>query len=243
MILFFATFSCFFSFFLKAFLFLFFLERKGSKRKSSAEQLLFAAVVFFANMLHKTDGSNANRPFFRSMQDTRESVFSQINQLSRSVFCFFSSRKEIVLHSFLSRKKRKQKKVICGTVVSLRFRRFRQRAAQNGRFTYEPSVFSFHAGRAGNRFFSERPLSPAVSFVSFLQEKKSSPLFKKKRKEIVPLSEEKNHPSITSTARRGSRQQPSCPRPLRGSRSQRRSQRLRPHTRTACSSCRSPHRQ
>ena len=133
---------------------LFFLERKGSKRKSSAEQLLFAAVVFFANMLHKTDGSHTNRPFFRSMQDTRESVFSQINQLSRSVFCFFSSRKE-----------------------------------------------------------------------------------------IVPLSEEKNRPSITSTARRGSRQQPSCPRPLRGSRSQRRSQRLRPHTRTACSSCRSPHRQ
>ena len=166
MILLFATFSCFFSFFLKAFLFLFFLERKGSKRKSSAEQLLFAAVVFFANMLHKTDGSHTNRPFFRSMQDTRESVFSQINQLSRSVFCFFSSRKEI------------------------------------------------------------------VPFLFFLE-----------RKEIVPLSEEKNRPSITSTARRGSRQQPSCPRPLRGSRSQRRSQRLRPHTRTACSSCRSPHRQ
>ena len=37
-----------------------------------------------------------NRPFFRSGQDVRESIFSQINQLSRSVFCFFSSRKEIV---------------------------------------------------------------------------------------------------------------------------------------------------
>ena len=187
MILFFATFSCFFSFFLKAFLFLFFLERKGSKRKSSAEQLLFAAVVFFANMLHKTDGSYVNRPFFRSWQNARESVFSQINQLSRSVFCFFSSRKEIV-------------------------------PLQKTR---------------------NRPLS---------KEKKSSPF---RRKEIVPfqkkrnrsLSEEKNRPSITSTARRGSRRQPSCPRPLRGSRLQRRSQRLRPHTRTACSSCRSPHRQ
>ena len=30
------------------------------------------------------------------MQDMRESVFPQINHLSRSVFCFFSSRKEIV---------------------------------------------------------------------------------------------------------------------------------------------------
>ena len=106
MILLLASFSCFFSFFLKAFLFLFFLERKGSKRKSSAEQLLFAAVVFFANMLHKTDGSHTNRPFFHSMQDAWESVFSQINQLSRSVFCFFSSRKEIVPLSFLSRKKK-----------------------------------------------------------------------------------------------------------------------------------------
>ena len=178
MILFFATFSCFFSFFLKAFLFLFFLERKGSKRKSSAEQLLFAAVVFFANMLHKTDGSHTNRPFFRSMQDTRESVFSQINQLSRSVFCFFSSRKEIVLLSFLSRKKRKQKKVICGTVVSLRFRRFRQRAAQNGRFTYEPSVLCCRLAEATR---AERSNCPANDFLlfSFLSRKK------RKRKEAL----------------------------------------------------------
>ena len=55
-----------------------------------------AAVVFFANVLHKTDGSYVNRPIFRSKRDVRESVFSQINQLSCSVFCFFSSRKEIV---------------------------------------------------------------------------------------------------------------------------------------------------
>ena len=66
------------------------------KRKSSAEQLPPCAPAAFANVLHKTDGSNANRPFFRSKQDVRENVFSQIDQLSRSVFCFFSSRKEIV---------------------------------------------------------------------------------------------------------------------------------------------------
>ena len=33
---------------------------------------------------------------FRSEQDVRESIYSQINQLPRNVFCFFSSRKEIV---------------------------------------------------------------------------------------------------------------------------------------------------
>ncbi len=83
------------------------------KRKSIAEQLSFCAPAVFVNVLHKTGGSHTNRPFFRSMQDTRESVFSQINQLSRSVFCFFSSRKEIVpLLFFLEEKK--QKKIKCG---------------------------------------------------------------------------------------------------------------------------------
>ena len=47
-------------------------------------------------MMHKTDGSYVNRPFLYSKQNVRESIFSQINHLSRNVFCFFSSRKEIV---------------------------------------------------------------------------------------------------------------------------------------------------
>ena len=66
------------------------------KRKSIAEQLSFCAPAAFANVLHKTDGSHTNRPFFCSGQDVQESIYSQINQLPRSVFCFFSSRKEIV---------------------------------------------------------------------------------------------------------------------------------------------------
>ena len=76
------------------------------KRKSIAEQLSFCAPAAFANLLHKTDGSHTNRPFFCSGQDVRESIFSQIDHLSRSVFCFFSSRKEIVpLLFFLEEKK------------------------------------------------------------------------------------------------------------------------------------------
>jgi len=65
----------------KSFSFLFFLERKENKRKSSAEQLFLCASAAFANVQHKTDGSNANRPFFISMQDVRKSIFSQLNQL------------------------------------------------------------------------------------------------------------------------------------------------------------------
>ena len=124
------------------------------KRKSSAEQLPPCAPAAFANVLHKTDGSYVNRPFFRSKQDVRESIFSQIDHLSRSVFCFFSSRKEIVpLLFFLEEKK--QKKINCGAAFLLCSCRFRQRAAQNGRFTYEPSVSSFHTGRAGKRLFAD----------------------------------------------------------------------------------------
>ena len=79
------------------------------KRKSIAEQLSFCAPAVFANVLHKTDGSYMNRPFFRSGQDTQESIYSQINQLPRSVFCFFSSRKEIVpLLFFIRRKEAKE---------------------------------------------------------------------------------------------------------------------------------------
>ena len=81
------------------------------KRKSFAEQLSFAAPAAFANVLHKTDGSYVNRPFLYSKQNVRESIFSQINHLSRSVFCFFSSRKEIVppFLFFLERKGSKRK--------------------------------------------------------------------------------------------------------------------------------------
>jgi len=124
---------------------------------------------------HKTDGSHTNRPFFRSKQDVRESIFSQIDHLSRSVFCFFSSRKEIVpLLFFLEEKK--QKKINCGAAFLLHSCRFRQRAAQNGRFTYEPSVFRSEQNMRES-VFPRRTSSPAMSFVSFLQEKKSFPFF------------------------------------------------------------------
>ena len=66
------------------------------KRKSSAEQLLLCAFAAFVNVLHKTDGSHTNRPFLCSKQNVRENTFSPTENLPRSVFCFFSSRKENV---------------------------------------------------------------------------------------------------------------------------------------------------
>ena len=157
------------------------------------------------------------------MQDMRESVFPQINHLSRSVFCFFSSRKEIVpLLFFLEEKtvgmrgkrnpsdgrtqahpalssvgipqrvclppppclcpcpprlratqngcllffleEKKQKKIISGTVVFLSFCHFPQRAAQNGRFTYEPSSFLFRRKEAKENRLRNSCLSVLLPF-------------------------------------------------------------------------------
>ena len=222
-----------------AFSLLFFLERKEGKRKSNAGKLSFAALASFANALHKTDGSYMNRPFFRSMQDVRKSVFSQINQLSRSVFCFFSSRKEIVPFLFFLERKGSKRKSSAEQLLFAAVVFFANMLHKtDGSHTNRPFFRSWQNARES--IFSQINQLSRYVFCFFSSRKEIVPFQKKRNRS---LSEEKNRPPITSTARRGSRRQPSCPRPLRGSRSQRRSQRLRPHTRTACSSCRSPHRQ
>ena len=91
--------------------FLFFLERKGSKRKSIAEKLFLFAFGGLTNVQHKTDGSQSSRPFSRFKLDVRENAFCSKCPLSRYVFCFFSSRKEIVpLLFFLEEKKSSPKR-------------------------------------------------------------------------------------------------------------------------------------
>ena len=106
-----------------------------------------------------------------------KTAFSQKDIRPRCVFCFFSSRKEIVPLPFLSRKKRKQKKVECGKAFLRRFCCFRQRAAQNGRFTYEPSVFSFLVQDVReNRLFSERHPPPLCLLFLFFKKRNRSPI-------------------------------------------------------------------
>ena len=82
--------------------FLFFLERKGSKRKSIAEKLFLFAFGGLTNVQHKTDGSQSSRPFFRFKLDVRENAFCSKcpPQPLRLLFLFFKKRnrslKEIV---------------------------------------------------------------------------------------------------------------------------------------------------
>ena len=134
--------------------FLFFLESKGSKRKSIAGKLFFCAFGGLANVQRKTDGSHTSRSFFRFKLDVREAAFCPKCPLTRFVFCFFSSRKEIVpLLFFLEEKK--QKKIICRICFCASLCILRNPVAQNGRLTYEPAVFLFQARRAEKRLFSD----------------------------------------------------------------------------------------
>ena len=82
--------------------FLFFLESKGSKRKSIAGKLFFCAFGGLANVQRKTDGSHTSRPFFCFKLDVRENAFcpKYPPQPRCLLFLFFKKRnrplKEIV---------------------------------------------------------------------------------------------------------------------------------------------------
>ena len=165
--------------------FLFFLESKGSKRKSIAGKLFFCAFGGLANVQRKTDGSHTSRPFFRFKLDVREAAFCPKCPLSRFVFCFFSSRKEIVpLLFFLEEKK--QKKIICRICFCASLCILRNPVAQNGRLTYEPAVFSLQAGCARKRLLFEMPPQPLCLLFLFFKKRNRPPSFLFRRKEIVP---------------------------------------------------------
>ena len=75
---------------------------------------------------------------------------------------------------------KKQKKVECGKAFFRRSCCFRQRAAQNGRFVCEPSVFSFRAGRAGKHLFSDKSTIPQCLLFLFFKKRNRPPLEEKK---------------------------------------------------------------
>ena len=91
-------------------------------------------------------------------------------------FVSFLQEKKSFPFPFLSRKKRKQKKVECGTAFLRRFCCFRQHAAQNGRFVCEPSVFMLQAECARKRLFSDKPSVPQCLLFLFFKKRNRSPI-------------------------------------------------------------------
>ena len=85
-----------FLFFLKSVPLPFLSRKKRKQKKVICRTVALRCCCLFREHTTQNGRFTYEPSVFRSMQDTRESVFSQINQLSRSVFCFFSSRKEIV---------------------------------------------------------------------------------------------------------------------------------------------------
>ena len=74
---------------------LFFLEEKKQK-KIKFGRVASLPTCGFPQRAAQNGRFTYEPSVFRSEQDVRESICSQINQLPRNVFCFFSSRKEIV---------------------------------------------------------------------------------------------------------------------------------------------------
>ena len=75
---------------------------------------------------------------------------------------------------------KKQKKIKFGRVASLPTCGFPQHAAQNGRFTYEPSVFLFRAGHAGKHLFTDKSTAPQCLLFLFFKKRNRSPVEEKK---------------------------------------------------------------
>ncbi|MDY6082234.1 MAG: hypothetical protein SPI31_08585 [Eubacteriales bacterium] len=78
------------------------------------EKLFFAVPAASADTMHKTDGTHTNRPFFRSGQDERESIFFPEGHPppAMSFVSFLQEKKSYPLLFFLEEKK--QNKIDCG---------------------------------------------------------------------------------------------------------------------------------
>ena len=140
--------------------------------------------------------SRANRP------RKRKSIAEQLSFCAPAVFpnALHKTGGSYVNRLLFFLEEKKQKKIICGAVALRCCCLFHQRATQNGRFIWKPSVFLYNwVGCAGNILFSERKPPPQCLLFLFFKKRNRSPsfLFKKKRnrspsflfrrKEIVPL--------------------------------------------------------
>ena len=156
--------------------FLFFLESKGSKRKSIAGKLFFCAFGGLANVQRKTDGSHTSRPFFCFKLDVRENAFCPkcTPQPLCLLFLFFKKRNRSP--SFLFRRKEAKENHLRNSYLPVLLPL--SPTCRTKRTVHIRTVRFFVPSRTcGKASFLRLIIYPAVSFVSFLQEKKSFPFF------------------------------------------------------------------
>ena len=159
--------------------------------------MLLCPPAGFPNTQHKTDGSHTNRPFFlfRAGHAGKHLFTDKSTAPQCLLFLFFKKRNRPLLF-FLEEKK--QKKINCGAAFLLCSCRFRQRAAQNGRFTYEPSVFLFRAGHAGKHLFTDKSTAPQCLLFLFFKKRNRSPV--EEKKSFPPLVSPSHGAGVTAGA-------------------------------------------
>ena len=207
------------------FLFLFFLERKHGRLAREAQPLRrtdagtscvvvgrnttagmppSSALSLPVSAAPARQLSRANRPC------KRKSIARQLSLCSPAASANLMHKTD---DSYVNRllfflEEKKQKKIICGTVVLRCFCCFRQCVTQNGRFVCEPSVFSFQAGRAGKRLFLEKHPPPQCLLFLFFKKRKRTLLKKRNRspfrkiENVPPLEKKKSIPIQKTVLRR-----------------------------------------
>ena len=158
---------------------LFFLEEKKQKK------IICGAAFFLRSCCFRQHDAQNGRfvcepsVFILQAECAGKHLFSDKPSIPQCLlFLFFKKRNRPPL-PFLSRKKRKQKKVECGKAFFRRSCCFRQRATQNGRFVCEPSGFRCGQDVRESVFSQINHLSRSV-FCFFSSRKENVPLLRKR---------------------------------------------------------------
>ncbi len=154
---------------------LFFLEEKKQKKIICGEAFFLRSCCFRQRATQNGRFVCEPSVFILQAECAGKHLFSDKSSIPQCLlFLFFKKRKRPPL-PFLSRKKRKQKKVECGKAFFRRSCCFRQRATQNGRFVCEPSVFILQAECAGKHLFSDKSSIPQCLLFLFFKKRNRSP--------------------------------------------------------------------
>ena len=184
---------------------LFFLEEKKQKKINCGKVISLPFCRFSRHPAQ--NGRFTYEPSVFSFQAGRAGNYlPPEREPPRIVFCFFSSRKENVPPLLFRRKtdqlaretqplrrllffleEKKQKKINCGKVISLPFCRFSRHSAQNGRFTYEPSVFFVPNRTSGELSSPRKRASPQCLLFLFFKKRKRTPFFLEEKKTYPPF--------------------------------------------------------